>query len=106
MLFLPRLIVNLNDLKDYLTNQVTSTIIDTSFDSIFCHLPTTNNKLPLKNKNTLNDNRQILEVADAETILNFITLCSREAKINLDIVIPDVLLYIPDKIFFQTLYNR
>ena len=45
---------------------------DTLFDSVFCRLPTNDNKLPLKNKHTLNDNRQILEVADAETIQTFL----------------------------------
>jgi hypothetical protein len=98
--------VNLNDLKDYFTSQLNPTMTETLFDSIFCRLPTTDNKLPLKNKNTLNDNRQILEVADAETIENFISSCSKETKINLHIIIPYILLYIPDQTFLETIYNR
>jgi hypothetical protein len=98
--------VNLNDLKDYLTNQLNPVMTETLFESIFCRLPTTDNKLPLKTKNTLNDNRQILEVADAETIQNFIDSCSKETKLNLNILIPYTLLYIPDQVFLETLYNR
>ncbi len=79
---------------------------ETLFDSIFCRLPTNDNKLPLKNKNTLNDNRQILEVADTETINNFLLSCSQETKLNLHILIPYILLYIPDQVFLETIYNR
>jgi hypothetical protein len=100
------LTVNLNDLKEYLTNQLTPNMTETLFDSIFCRLPTNDNKLPLKNKNTLNDNRQILEVADTETINNFLLSCSQETKLNLHILIPYILLYIPDQVFLETIYNR
>jgi hypothetical protein len=79
---------------------------DTLFDSVFCRLPTNDNKLPLKNKNTLNDNRQVLEVADAETIKKFLLSCSQETKLNLHIDIPYILLYISDQTFLETIYNR
>jgi hypothetical protein len=101
-----RLIVNLNDLKDFFVNQLNPTMTETLFDSIFSRLPTNDNKLPLKNKNTLNDNRQVLEVADADTINKFLLSCSQEAKINLNILIPYILLYIPDQTFLETIYNR
>jgi hypothetical protein len=106
LFFLLRLIVNLNDLKDYLINQLNPKMTETLFDSVFCRLPTNDNTLPLKNKNTLNDNRQVLEVADADTINKFIYSCSQEAKLNLNIIIPYILLYIPDQKFLETIYNR
>ncbi|CAF4183246.1 unnamed protein product, partial [Rotaria sp. Silwood2] len=101
-----KLIINLNDLKDLLINQLNPSMTDTLFDSIFCRLPTNDNKLPLKNKNTLNDNRQILEVADTDTINQFILSCSKETKLNLHITIPYILLYISDQVFLETIYNR
>ena len=60
-MFFRRLTANLNDLKDYLTGQLNPTMTDTLYDSVFGRLPTIDNKLPLKNKNTLNENRQVLE---------------------------------------------
>ena len=96
----------MNNLKDFLTNQLNPVMSETLFDSVFCRLPTYDNKLPLKNKNTLNDNRQIFEVSDAETIQKFILSCSQESKINLHIIIPYILLYIPDQIFLEKIYNR
>ncbi len=101
-----RLTINLNDLKNFITNQLNPAMTETLFDSVFCRLPTNDNKLPLKNKNTLNDNRQILEVADADTINKFLLSCSQEAKLNLHINIPYILLYIPDQTFLETIYNR
>jgi hypothetical protein len=98
--------VNVNDLKDFLINQMNPVMTDTLFDSVFCRLPTNDNKLPLKNKNTLNDNRQVLEVADADTINKFIISCSEETKLNLHIIIPYLLLYISDQTFLETIYNR
>lgn len=98
--------MNLNDLKMYLSNQLTPQMTETLFDSVFCRLPTTDNRLPLKTKNTLNDNRQVLEVADAETIKKFIKSCSQETKMNLHITIPYILLYIPSQTFLETIYNR
>ena len=87
-------------------NQLNPAMTETLFDSIFCRLPITDNKLPLKSKNTLNDNRQVLEVADTETIRSFISSCSQETKMNLQVVIPYILLYIPDQVFLETIYNR
>ncbi|UJR38243.1 hypothetical protein I4U23_030916 [Adineta vaga] len=101
-----KLIVNLNDLKTYISNQLNPLMTETLFESVFCRLPTNDNKLPLKNKNTLNDNRQILEVADAETIKKFISSCSQETKLNLHIIIPYILLFIPNQTFLETIYNR
>jgi len=101
-----RLIVNINELKDLLLNPLTPVMTDTLFDSVFCRLPTNDNKLPLKNKHTLNDNRQVLEVADADTINKFLSSCSQETKLNLHIIIPYLLLYIPDQVFLETIYNR
>ncbi|CAF1606489.1 unnamed protein product, partial [Adineta ricciae] len=101
-----KLIVNLNDLKTFLTNQLNPPMTETLFDSVFCRLPTNDDKLPLRNKNTLNDNRQVLEVADAETIKKFISSCSQETKLNLHIIIPYILLYIPNQMFLETIYNR
>jgi hypothetical protein len=95
-----------NELKDLVTNQLNPLMTDTLFDSVFCRLPTNDNKLPLKNKNTLNDNRQVLEVADADTINKFLLSCSQETKLNLHIIIPYILLYIPDQTFLETIYNR
>ena len=82
------------------------TITETLYESIECRLPTVDNKLPIKNKNTVNDNRQILEVSDTETIENFLATCSSETKLNLNILLPYVLLYIPDHTFLETVYNR
>ena len=93
-------------MKNFLTNQLNPLMTETLFESVFCRLPTTDSKLPLKNKNTLNDNRQVLEVADADTIKKFILSCSQETKLNIHIIIPYILLYIPDEIFLQTIYNR
>jgi hypothetical protein len=101
-----RLIVNLNDLKTFLSNQLNPQMSETLFDSVFCRLPTTDSKLPLKSKNTLNDNRQVLEVADADTIKKFIASCSQETKLNLHVIIPYILLYIPNQTFLETIYNR
>jgi hypothetical protein len=95
-----------NELKDLVTNQLNPLMTDTLFDSVFCRLPTNDNKLTLKNKNTLNDNRQVLEVADADTINKFLLSCSQETKLNLHIIIPYILLYIPDQTFLETIYNR
>jgi hypothetical protein len=95
-----------NELKDLVTNQLNPLMTDTLFDSVFCRLPTNDNKLPLKNKNTLNDNRQVLEVADTDTINKFLLSCSQETKLNLHIIIPYILLYIPDQTFLETIYNR
>lgn len=101
-----RLIVNVNDLKEYLTNQLNPVMTGTLCDSIFSRLPVVDEKLPLRNKNTLNDNRQVLEVADDQTIERFISSCSQESKLNLQILIPYILLYIPDQVFLNTIYNR
>ncbi|CAF3761845.1 unnamed protein product [Rotaria sordida] len=101
-----KMIINLNNLKDLLINQLNPSMTDTLFDSIFCRLPTNDNKLPLKHKNTLNDNRQILEVADTNTINEFISSCSQETKLNLHIIIPYILLYVSDQVFLETIYNR
>ena len=79
---------------------------DTLFDSVFCRLPVTDNRLPLKNKNTLNDNRQMLEVASTNTINKFILSCSQETKLYLHVIIPYILLYIPDHAFLDNIYNR
>ncbi|CAF0936928.1 unnamed protein product [Adineta steineri] len=101
-----KLIINLNDLKNFAISQLNPVMTDTLFDSIFCRLPTNDNKLPLKNKNTLNDNRQVLEVADADTIHKFISSCSQETKLNIHIIIPYILFYIPNQVFLDTIYNR
>ncbi|CAF3407371.1 unnamed protein product [Rotaria socialis] len=102
-----KITVNINDLKDFAMNQLNNNpMTDTLFDSVFCRLPTNDKKLPLKNKNTLNDNRQVLEVADAETIHEFITSCSEETKLYLHISIPYVFIYVPDQVFLDTIYNR
>ncbi|CAF3441805.1 unnamed protein product [Rotaria sp. Silwood1] len=101
-----KMIININDIKDLIINQLNPSMTDTLYDSVFCRLPTNNNKLPLKNKNTLNDNRQIFEVADTDTINEFILSCSKETKLNLHIIIPYILLYISDQVFLETIYNR
>ena len=101
-----KVVVNVNDLKEYLTNQLNPTMTGTLSESIFSRLPVVDDKLPLKNKNTLNDNRQILEVADDQTIERFIVSCSEESKLNLQVLIPYILLYIPDQVFLNTIYNR
>lgn len=87
-------------------NQINNLMTDTLFDSVFYRLPTNDNKLPLKNKNTLNDNRQVLEVADADTIHHFISSCSQETKLHLHISIPYVLLYVPSQVLLDKIYNR
>ena len=79
---------------------------DTLFDSVFCRLPKNDEKLPLRNKNTLTENRQVLEVADADTIKKFLLSCSQETLLNLEISIPYILLYISDQVFLEKIYNR
>ena len=101
-----RLTVSVNDMKEFFSNQFNPPMTETLFDSVFCRLPKNDSTLPLKNKNTLNDNRQVLEVADAETINKFLLSCSQETKLNLQISIPYILLYIPDQIFLERIYNR
>lgn len=101
-----RLTVNINDAKEYFSNQLNNVMTDTLFDSVFCRLPKSDDKLPLRTKNTLNDNRQVLEVADTETMEKFLSSCSKETKTNVQISLPYVLLYIPDQIFLERLYNR
>jgi hypothetical protein len=96
----------MNDAKEFLSNPLKSTMTDTLFDSVFCRLPKTDNTLPLKNKHTLNDNRQVLEVADADTVARFLLSCSEETRLDLHIIIPYVLLYLPDQQFLERIYNR
>lgn len=79
---------------------------ETMIDSVFYRFPKVNDKLPLRKKNLLNDNRQIFEVADAATIDKFLSSSSKETKINVNILFPHVFLYISDETFLERLYNR
>lgn len=100
------IVVNVNDPKEFFSNQLNSMMTETLFDSVFCRLPKTDNRLPLRIKHTLNDNRQVLEVADAETISRFLVSCSQETKLNVNVILPYVLFYISDQVFLEKIYNR
>ena len=102
-----RFIINLNDLNELLINPINPSLMtDTLNESIFCRLPNNDDKLPLKIKPTLNDSRQVFEVADVDVINKFISSSSQETKFYLQIIIPYLLLYLPDQKFLNNIYNR
>ncbi|XP_054715680.1 autophagy-related protein 2 homolog B-like [Uloborus diversus] len=80
--------------------------------SPFCSSPVLYNS-KLKNKNNIDDdkknslsNEEVIKPANKETILNFIEQTVSKSKYTFDFTLPSVNAVLPDKDFFELLYNR
>ncbi|CAF0882237.1 unnamed protein product [Didymodactylos carnosus] len=100
-----KLVISSSDQTNNLLNQLDH-ISETLCESVICRLPTTDNKVPLSNKNALYDNRQMLTAAEADDMDRFFSICSEETKLYVHILIPYLMLYIPNQKFLENIYNK
>ncbi|CAF0862579.1 unnamed protein product [Didymodactylos carnosus] len=101
-----KLVITSSDLSKNFSNEL-DRMSETLCESVICRLTTTtDNKVPLSNKNALYDNRKMLTAAEADEMHQFLSICSQETKLYIHILIPYLMLYIPNQKFLENIYNR